>query len=222
MRENIINKAKEIYSEGYYKALKFTLNAEGAYCWITGDRGGQTYCGVARAYNSSWKGWQVIDKEIAKFPELMSAYSKTPKSITEFNKILDQNDELQMSVLEFYYINYYKKSGAALVEKLSTDISAILFDIAVISGVKRASKTIQKMLNRNYKQTLVVDGDFGVGTLTAVSNAITNYSEKAVVESLFIEYVDNVTESSKLGDNVKFLQGWLNRTNNLRNYCRLN
>lgn len=222
MREDIIQKAGEIYSPAYFKGLKFSMAAEGKYSYVIGDKGLMTYCGVARAFNGSWKGWSLIDIILEDFPDLKVAYEKAPKSIIDLNKRLEQNTELQLLLLEFYYNNYFKKCGASSVETLSSDLAIILFDISILQGVTRSVKTLQRVLNRVYKDNIVVDGVFGTGTLTALNKAISNYSEKALVESMFIEFIDNLNEAAKIGNNIKFKEGWNNRVLNLRNYCRIN
>ena len=41
------------------------IKNEGGYVLHTvpGDNGGQTYAGIARNFHSSWKGWEIIDRD---------------------------------------------------------------------------------------------------------------------------------------------------------------
>lgn len=221
MRDDLINKVEQKYGKVYANSLRFTMSAEGLFANNPNDKGGMTYQGIARVYNGNWDGWKIIDKYLRDFPELVNPFTKPPISVSRLNKVLSEDLELGMLVFEYYYTNYFVKSGAESISKVCDKASVVLFDICVLQGVKRAAKTIQRLLNRYYGYTLVVDGILGNNTLNAFKDACLKDSKDSVINHLLLEYTDNLNEASKLDNNAKFLAGWLNRVLNLRNYLRL-
>ena len=161
MTDNIKKKLLEKYGEDYVRALSFTMNAEGSYSYREADTGGMTYKGISRKWNPKWVGWNTIDKALEKYPELKIPYKKPPASIHKLNFELNVNEELEYLIYDFYYENYYKKVGADII---GGKLAVVLFDMAVISGTRRASKTLQKTLNLHFKTSLVVDSQVGSGT----------------------------------------------------------
>lgn len=222
MKEDIEKLIVEKYGKGYLKAVKFTLSAEGGFANHINDNGGMTYSGIARKYNSKWTGWAIIDRVLAKYPELVQPYTTKPRSVKFLDLELRANDELEILILDFYYENYYKKVCGDKIDKVSTDISSILFDISILQGVNRANKTLQRLINRYFGGSLLVDGILGSVTLGYLFKVIEEKSEGVVSANLLLEYTDNLIEASKIGSNNIFLNGWINRVNNLRNFIRLN
>lgn len=97
---------KMIRNEGGYK-----LHA------VSGDRGGQTYAGIARNYHPNWPGWRYIDDQ--------------------------QTDaaELTRLVFDFYESGYWRRIRG---EDIASQVVAeTIFDFAVNAGVKTASKLAQ-------------------------------------------------------------------------------
>jgi len=221
MREDILKQVEQKYGKAYANALKFTMNAEGLYANNASDKGKMTYKGVARAFNGSWQGWKFIDKALEQFPELQIPFRKPPVSIDRLNKVLSENTELDMLVYDFYYENYWKRSGAERIAQTSEKASIIIFDISVISGVKRSGKTLQRLLNRYYGQGLLIDGILGSKTYEVFVEAYKKDGNDNIINHLILEYIDNMNEASKLSGNEVFLNGWLQRCTNLRNYLRL-
>jgi lysozyme family protein len=97
---------------------KMILN-EGGYVLhsVAGDRGGQTYGGIARNFHPSWKGWAVIDQGGMDSPELA-----------------------QM-VRSFYKINYWDRIKGDDLDYQG--VAEAIFDFAVNAGSKTASKLAQ-------------------------------------------------------------------------------
>jgi lysozyme family protein len=213
MKENLTKK----YGQDYVNALIFTLSAEGLFSNVVGDKGGITFKGIARIYNARWDGWRIVDKALEQYPELKTPYNKAPESVKKINEILNGSDELSYLVFDFYYENYFKKVGA---DRIGGKLAVILFDTSVLMGCHRAGKTIQKVANRYFTQTLVVDGVVGSGTISKVKELIQSRGEDIFVSNMLLEYGDNVAEASKLEGNAKFLQGWMNRISHLSNYLR--
>lgn len=215
MTDNIKKKLLEKYGEDYVRALLFTMSAEGAYSYREADTGLQTYKGISRKWNPKWIGWVIVDKALEKYPELKIPYKKPPASIHKLNFELNVNEELEYLIYDFYYENYYTKCGAW---NIGGKLAVVLFDMAVISGYKRSSKTLQKTLNLHFKTSLVVDSQVGSGTIGMLNDVIKGKGLEIVVEKLIYEYQDNLTEASKLEGNEENYKGWMNRIANIKKY----
>ena len=217
MTENIKKKLLEKYGEDYVRALSFTMKSEGSYSYREADTGLQTYKGISRKWNPKWVGWAIVDKALEKYPELKIPYKKPPASINKLNFELNVNEELEFLIYDFYYENYYTKCGAW---NIGGKLAVVLFDMAVISGTRRASKSLQKTLNIHFKTSLVVDSQVGSGTLKVLNEVIGSKGLILVVEKLIYEYQDNLIEASKLDGNEENYKGWMNRISHLSNYLR--
>ena len=218
MTDNIKKKLLEKYGGDYVKALIFSMSAEGAYSYRQADTGLQTYKGISRKWNPKWSGWVIVDKALEKYPELKNPYSgKPPASIHKLNFELNVNEELEYLVYDFYYENYYTKCGAW---NIGGKLAVVLFDMSVLSGVRRASKSLQKCLNIHFKTSLVVDSQVGSGTLKVLNEVIGSKGLEIVVDKLIYEFKDNLTEAGKLEGNEANIAGWMNRISHLSNYLR--
>jgi lysozyme family protein len=204
---------KEIYE----KALTFTKTAEGGFANYKSDSGQMTYSGVSRKWNPLWFGWEIIDRVLVRYPELIAPYDKPPVSVKNLDKELASNEILQEKIKEFYYENYFKKCGGVS----TPDILAIaMFDASVLTGVKRSVKNLQKSLKLHYGYNITVDGIFGNTSKSFVDKAIAEQGVDSLVKSYLLEYIETLKESSKIKDNKKFLLGWLERIFKLQSYLR--
>ena len=219
MNNKIQEKLRGKYGEDYVRALIFTSSAEGAFANRKADKGGITYKGISRVYNPKWVGWNIINRYLDKYPELRIPYEgKPPASIHKLNFELNANEELEYLIYDFYYENYWKKCGAW---NIGGKLAVVLFDMATLQGVRRASKSLQKCLNIHFKTNLVVDSQVGSGTIKVLNEVISNKGLDIVVEKLLYEMKDNLIEASKLDGNGVFLKGWMNRISHLINYLRI-
>ena len=217
MTDNIKKKLLGKYGEDYVRCLIFTMAAEGAYSYRQADTGLQTYKGISRKWNPKWVGWNTIDKALEKYPELKIPYKKPPASIHKLNFELNVNEELEYLIYDFYYENYYKKVSA---DRIGGKLAVVLFDMAVLSGTRRAIKSLQKTLNIHFKTDLVVDSQVGSGTLKVLNEVIGSKGLDLVVDKLIYEFKDNLTEAGKLEGNEANIAGWMNRLSHLSNYLR--
>lgn len=217
MTDNIKKKLLEKYGEDYVRCLIFTMSAEGAYSYREADTGLQTYKGISRKWNPKWVGWAIVDKALEKYPELKIPYKKPPASIHKLNFELNVNEELEYLIYDFYYENYYTKCGAW---NIGGKLAVVLFDMATLQGVRRASKSLQKCLNIHFKTRLVVDSQVGSGTLKVLNEVISNKGLNLVLDKLIYEYKDNLIEASKLEGNEANYDGWMNRISHLSSYLR--
>ena len=215
MIDNIKKKLLGKYGENYVRCLIFTMSAEGSFSYREADTGGMTYKGISRKWNPKWIGWVIVDRALEKYPELKIPYKKPPASIHKLNFELNVNEELEYLVYDFYYENYYTKCGAW---NIGGKLAVVLFDMAVLSGTRRASKSLQKSLNIHFKTNLVVDAVIGSGTIKVLNDVIQDKGLEAVLDRLIYEMKDNLVEASKLNGNVVFLAGWMNRVEHIRKY----
>lgn len=215
MTDNIKKKLLGKYGEDYVRCLLFTMAAEGSFSYREADTGGMTYKGISRKWNPKWVGWVIIDRALEKYPELKIPYKKPPASIHKLNFELNVNEELEYLIYAFYYENYYTKCGAW---NIGGKLAVVLFDMSVLSGTRRASKSLQKCLNIHFKTNLVVDAVIGSGTIKVLNEVIQDKGLEAVLDKLIYEMKDNLVEASKINENIVFLAGWMNRTENIRKY----
>jgi lysozyme family protein len=121
-------------------ALEFTLKWEGGYANHPNDPGGETYRGIARAFEpgASWEGWRVLDQMMPR---------PTPGSLYP---------ALEPLVASFYREHYWEPVKG---DELPGPVAVAMFDHAVHSGVPRASRALQD------KVDAVVDGRIGPKTI---------------------------------------------------------
>jgi lysozyme family protein len=101
---------KMIINEGGYKNIN-----------VPGDRGGQTYAGIARTRHPDWPGWALIDNN-------------------ELN-----NSQLTSEVYNFYKKEFWDRVKGDLISKQR--VAASLFDFAVNAGAGTAAKLAQIVIN---------------------------------------------------------------------------
>ena len=203
--------------EVYEKALGFTKTAEGGFANYKSDSGQMTYSGVSRKWNPLWAGWEIIDKVLEKYPELVIPYDKPPVSVRTLDKELEANETLQQKIKDFYYTNYFQRAGC---DSTPNTIAMAMFDASVLTGVKRSTKNLQKALKLHYNYNITVDGIFGKQTASMVVKAIEEQGEDSLLKSYLLEYIESLKEASKIKDNKKFLLGWLERVFRLQSFLR--
>lgn len=135
---------------------------EGGYIFDKDDTGGETYKGIARVFNPTWAGWEIIDsyKEHVDFPEC-----------------LDGDSNLQELVRYIYKKKYY---DPFLGDQIDEAVAEEMFDQAVNLGVPKAIEHLQRALNiLNTRKTpndlypnITTDGNFGGETLKAYNDCV--------------------------------------------------
>ncbi len=104
-------------------AFETMIRNEGGYVnhTVEGDRGGQTYAGIARKFHPEWKGWGLIDRNDMDNPNLTGM------------------------VFDFYKDNFWDRiKGDDIANQR---IAASIFDFAVNAGVKTAAKLAQLVVD---------------------------------------------------------------------------
>jgi lysozyme family protein len=167
------------------------IKHEGYYANVEGDKGGETYMGVARNLNPNWKGWAIID-----------AYKQEHGKIKWNMKIED--DKLAQLVKDFYKKTFY--DGFRIDAILHGSLQEIIFDWCVNSG-RWGSRGVQRVLNQSFDHDLKMDGIIGWNTLTAI-NICEPKELFWEIKKARIRYYHSI---AKKGRNHLFLEGWLKR-----------
>lgn len=171
------------------------IEHEGYYANVEGDRGGETYMGIARNIHSDWEGWRVIDQYKEVYGELKR--NERIPGIT-----------IQTLVEKFYYEDYWLNNGINLINDFN--LKYIIFDWCVNSGTYGA-KHVQKLVG------VKADGLIGSITAKAINDKTPLHLFK-IIKHARINYYHAI---SKNGQNEQFLNGWLKRINsiNYTNEC---
>ena len=161
-------------------ALPLVLKYEGGFVNDPDDRGGATNKGITQKVYDDYRKDKGLDE----------------------NSVRDISDS---EVEEIYYNGYWL---AGKCDKLSPKLSIIHFDTCVNTGVRQASKFLQRAAN------VPDDGIIGFQTLSAVSQMDDNYLASKYLEKRrdFYNYLANKNASQQ-----KFLNGWLSRVSKLEN-----
>jgi lysozyme family protein len=189
----------------FYKVVKMIIKHEGGYVNHPSDPGGETYKGIARRSHPNWDGWKIIDSEKKKLSPPFTAY--------RMNGILDKIEELQGFVEELYKKEYWDKMGC---DDFSSRVSLGLFDFGVNAGPKRAFQSLQHALN-DEGNNLTVDGSFGNLSKKVYKEVNGDGKKDSKLFKSMLEYRRNFYKRlAESNPNLKvFLNGWLNRVNNL-------
>jgi lysozyme family protein len=147
-------------NDAFSRAFAATMQHEGGYANVVGDKGGETYMGISRVYWPSWPGWPVIDDWRA---ERVNA--------------LQRDTMLTEHVLAFYRAQFWDRLRGDELAELSIPIALEMFDTAVNMGVGRAVRFLQEALNmlnrggRTYAD-IAVDGLIGRDTLNTLKRCL--------------------------------------------------
>jgi lysozyme family protein len=161
----------------FLKAFEKTLYNEGGYKLheIKNDHGGMTYAGIARRYHPYWSGWLLIDSGL--------------------------KEPLIASVQRFYLKKFWNKiKGSSITDQ---KVAETLFDFAVNTGIKTASKIAQRVVEAS------PDGIIGSMTIAKINkfDSETFLSLYALAKIVRYANICNKNSSQK-----RFLLGWINRT----------
>lgn len=187
------------------KYINTLLSAEGGYVDHKNDRGGATNRGITlrtwERYGHDKNGDGIISKEDIKL-------------ITE------------QDAIDIYKLQYWDTLRADEIR--SQSVANILFDFGVNSGVSRAIKSVQWILNTRHRKDIAVDGIIGpqtIGAINSVSGAALTRDIKDMRKSFYhflandldnvkTMYIDFFEEDLRVAPNDSqkvFLRGWLNR-----------
>lgn len=183
----------------FLDAYAITMEHEGGYGNDPDDVGGETYKGIARKYNPSWVGWQIID---------------AARTNPGFPKCLDENPRLQKLVKQCYKEKYF---DPYLGDQMPRMLALEMFDTGVNMGVGRAVGFLQlalNVLNRNQKlyPDMVEDGDYGKNTHNCLYTYLQSDSEELLCKILNVLQGNHYIQYMKKSPTQeKFARGWFNR-----------
>jgi lysozyme family protein len=117
---------------------------------------------------------------------------------------------------KFYYDEFYTTPKLNIIPYQS--VKGILFDYAVNSGSQRAVKDLQKEVG------VTVDGSLGPKTLIAVDKYVKQYGETFLAHQILNRRANYMIKlSEKYPEKyAKYINGWMNRINNLKEQYQLN
>jgi lysozyme family protein len=167
------------------------IKHEGYYANVEGDRGGETYMGIARNLHPNWKGWKIIDEYKAQHGKI------------KWNFKID-NLELTELVKQFYKETFYEHYRIDNI--MNGSIQVIIFDWCVNSG-KWGARGVQKVLNQSFTANLIIDGIIGSRTIMEINTSESETLFKAIHKAR-VRYYHAI---AKKGQNQQFLDGWLKR-----------
>jgi lysozyme family protein len=189
------------------KALKKTLDLEGAYSNDRNDTGGETVYGVSRNNFPSWEGWKVVD-------HLKRLYGA---NTSEFKAALRNDADLSEHVRNWYKREFWNPFELDNITDFS--LAFEIFDQSVNLGCRQTTLLIQRACNAlNYRNTfgadLSIDGIVGPNTrrrLQEVGND-TRYTEclRRALDGLQVNhYISLGLNTNGRSDYRKYVRGWL-------------
>jgi len=193
------SKTAQAKSATFEDALKFVLRWEGGYVNHPADKGGPTNQGITQATYDAYRASKGLKKQDVRY-------------IT--------NSEVK----EIYFNNYWK---TARCDRLPSPLNMVIMDIAVHSGPGRAIRLLQRALNAlgirdKDGKPLVEDGDWGPKTESAVKRLQERLAQDPHILTQVVNKVLDLREEfyrlivKNDPSQGVFLQGWLNRNNDLR------
>lgn len=133
---------------------------------------------------------------------------------TKFGVAKNANQDLNIAGLTWdqamqrYYEKYWLAGGCHL---LSPRVAILHFDGCVNHGVGRASKFLQEVVGA------VVDGEVGPGTARA-ANSMNEFDVCRMLADRREKFYRGIVEAKP--SQAKFLNGWLRRINEMRDFVR--
>jgi len=158
--------------ELYYPKLKVHEGgyASAEYAESIGDRGGETYLGIARNFNPEWHGWQIVDEY------------KANHGIPKWNSTIP-DDRLPALAKQLTKTKYWDALKCDLYA--SQSVAEYVCDFGYNSGIKTAAKALQKVVGA------ATDGNIGNQTLAELHAK----DQKQVFNSLIsfrVEFINNI------------------------------
>jgi lysozyme family protein len=175
---------------------KFIAPIEGGYVNDPVDKGGETYAGIARNFNQSWKGWEAID------------YTKRVKGPIKRNTKFPELDYL---VTAFYKTLWDKNFFGSINNQ---DVANILYDWFINSGSNafytKSDKTdgVQEILNHLFNAKISADGAMGMQTVNAI-NSVDPIKLQTELKRQRLIFYDTIIANNP--SQAKFKEGWYNR-----------
>jgi lysozyme family protein len=174
--------------KNFDRIFEKVIEHEGYYANVEGDKGEETYMGIARNIHPNWTGWHLIDE-----------YKKVHGQLSRNEKI--EGITIKAMVEMFYFETYWTGNGIHLIDNYN--LQYIIFDWCVNSGIYGA-KNIQRLVGA------IPDGIIGKKTAELINGYTPEHLFK-IIKHARINYYHKIA----VGQNEQFLNGWLNRINNI-------
>lgn len=166
--------------------------ASAAYAAKMGDKGGETYLGIARNYNKAWEGWAMID-----------AYIKTNGTPAWNQRIPRQ--EIYKAAEKHSKVAYWDKMKLDLVDNQS--LAEMIGDYGFNSGIGLSVRAIQRIVYDSVEKVT------GIMTLDDIAE-INKCNALVLFTSLQAARINMITKSTKI--NIKFKNGLIARANAIK------
>lgn len=108
---------------------------------------------------------------------------------------------------QIYFAEYWQKNRC---DELPHRVGEVVMNIAVNAGSGRSGKWLQQAINQQ-QNLVVVDGAIGPKTVAAA-----NTCDRVILAEALLDRTEEHYRSIARGRLAKFLKGWLNRNNDLR------
>lgn len=168
----------------FEEAIKDVLDAEGGFVNHPDDKGGPTNFGITQAVLAAYRNKIVTVADV--------------KNLT-----LDEAKEI-------YKALYWNEIQ---LDKIDSQLIAdVVFDQAVNRGNRTAIKNLQESYNTISRTKLVVDGDIGPKTISAINEIDSIMIAAAFLKDAQLDYATIVANNSS---QRVFIKGWINRTHKL-------
>ena len=180
-------------SSAFDIAYDNTMRHEGFYANLKGDKGGETYMGIARNFYPSWPGWSYVDR----------AKRNNGGS-------LPNNYRINEPVLDAYVKAFFRseKWNKFQLDRINNiNLAKLIFDFVVHS--RYAVREIQKAL-RSLGYGVSVDNIMGQNTISAINSADPAMLYDRIKQQR-INYLKSLNQP-------KFLPGWIARVSRFNDY----
>lgn len=170
-------------------ALQQLLGEEGGYANNSSDSGGETVFGIARKFNPTWIGWQIVDP-----------LKQQHANLRDLNAALVADSQLQQAVAQFYRQAYWNFDDVQ-----SQLVANKLLEMEVNFGKGSAVKILQQGLIR-LGQPVHLDGSLGPATYAAMTNA----KEPELLHALrAYSALHRLHIIQAHPDQIQFAEGWI-------------
>jgi lysozyme family protein len=170
-------------------ALQELLDYEGGYSNNAHDAGGETVFGIARRWQPSWLGWQIVD-------QLKTLHT----NLVDLNAALKADPQITLAVQAFYrskFWNFDKVPSQLVANKM--------LEMEINFGPGSAVKILQQGLVR-LGHSITLDGSLGPQTL----NLLQTEKEPDLLHALrAYSALYRVHRIQAQPDQIEFIEGWL-------------
>jgi len=113
--------------------------AEGGYCFVSGDPGGETFRGISRVFHPSWSGWPIVDAAKNSLGYLDTKDDRVKAK--NIDSALSGDASMDASVKAFFRAEFWDKAGCDYIS--NGELAHYIFDSAVNSGIGNAARWLQ-------------------------------------------------------------------------------